>query len=221
MNKFLVLLMLPLALTACKDKNNPIAQPMKDADLQGTWQSTCEVKPLGAVISGFMTEFQASVKAQRVQYKFDANRLQRVTLVYNTADCTGQESYVWNESGVFDVKDKVQVANVGDAKGLDMDFNKVVLTVRDENGLKIANERKLCGRADWAVDKEQPVTANSKEANCYGVPVPRKSANIYRIDKPAGDVRWTISFGADPTTPAAAGQRPATLSPVKFEKDKR
>lgn len=223
MKKFIVMLVLPLAIVACKDKanKNPIAyvkQAANDRDLQGTWQSECNLKPIDAIISGFMSAFQASVKSSRTQYKFEGANVNRVTLVYNTADCTGAESYVWNEQGEFKVLDKVQVANVGDAKGIDMKFEKVMLTIKDDNGAKVANDRSLCGVQNWAVGKEQGITANANSANCYGVQVPRTNANIYRIEKPAGNGKWVLYFGQSPTDAANANERPATLSSVKYEK---
>lgn len=217
-----LLIAIPLALVACKDKadKNPvrnITQATKDRDLQGTWQTGCQATPIDAIISGFMSDFQASVKSARVQYKYEGSNVNRVTLVYNAADCTGAESYIFNESGRFEINDKDKSNDGG--KFIDMKYEKVSLTIKDDNGAKVANERKLCGQQGWAVGKEVNVTGNAKDLNCYGVQVPRSNANIYRIDKPAGDQKWVLFLGANPAKDAQPNQRPATLNMgLKFEK---
>ncbi len=209
MKKMIMFLILPLALVACKDKanKNPIAnvtEASKEKDLQKTWQTECQLRPIDAVVTGLMSGGQAAVKSMRVQYKFQGANVNRVSALYASADCA-QEAYIFNESGEFKI-DKSKKTNDGGVH-IDMSFKKVLLTIKDDNGAKSANAGKLCGRSDWAPGNEVDVTAAAKDLTCYNIQVPRKNLNVYRIDNNI------LYLGASPAAASAKpSDRPATLN---------
>lgn len=209
MKKLIAILILPLAMTACKDKANKnpvknVQEAAKERDLQRTWQTECQLKPIDAVLTGLFSGLEASVKSMRVQYKFEGANVNRVTSVYATTDCA-QEAYTFNEEGSFTLN-KSQKTNDG-GFSIDMKFSKLKLKIADDNGAKAANAISLCGRNDWSAGKEEGVTTNAKDATCYGIQVPRTNYNIYRIEE-----KNTLYLGTNPTKATQPSDRPATLN---------
>jgi hypothetical protein len=208
----IILALVPTALTlnACKrgHSKNPVAavaEASKDKDLQKTFQSECSIEPTTALMTALMSLGQASVKSSRVLYQFTGNNITRTTAFYNTMDCK-EDAYIFRERGVFKIDEKQKTNDGG--KHIDFDFRTLTLVVHTENGVKAANDTKLCGKSDWSANsKEQDVTKSSKDVSCYGQEVPRKMPNVYRVD--AGNLY--LGNPGDKT-----GERPATLSNVKF-----
>lgn len=211
MKRIILFVILPLALTACKDdKKNPVTNvrvASEERDLQKTWQSECQLKPVDMITTGIMSLGQASVKSVRVQYRFKGATVQRVNIAYAGADCT-QDAWIFEESGQFTL-DKAKKTNDG-GFNIDMKFEKLKLTIKDENGAKSANAIKLCNRSDWKAGQDADVTANAKDATCYNAQVPRTNANVYRIDNKV------LYFGENPANAVQPNQRPSRLSNLKF-----
>lgn len=210
-----LLLGLPLAmlLVACgKDGNkNPFenaAEAAKDKDLQGkTFESECSVEPIGAIIDGLLTGFDAAGKSTRVQYRFDGANVARTTVLFTDVDCA-DEALRFEERGEFDINKDKKTKDGG--YNLDMKFRGVYVTVADANGIEIAKGRELCGATDWTAGEEREVTAKAEDINCYNAKVPRNDVNIYRVD---ADVLYLGQSGKDEV---GANERPSSLDSRKY-----
>ncbi len=196
---------IPVLLTACKDRrSNPVTQVQeaaKETDLQRTWESDCSTRPIDAVVTGLMSGGQASIKGMRTQYKFTGANVIRKTILFNHADCSG-EAYVFEESGDFKIHEDQKTTDGG--KAIDMNFHSVKVTISDDVGATAANAISLCRRNNWARGDSVDVTSVAEDATCYNAQVPRTNYNIYRVD---GNHLYLGSSGV-----VAGNQRPATLN---------
>lgn len=212
--KTLIVLPLLALLAGCGDdkNNNPlenIAEAAKDKDLQGSFESECSLKPLGALVDGLLTGFEAAARSARVQYRFEGANVTRTTVLFTTADC-GAEALRFEERGEFDLNPDAQ-KTAENAMPIDMKFRTLVVTAVSADGAEIANGRALCGAADWAAGQERDVTAQAADTACYGADVPRNDNNIYRID--GGN---QLLLGQSSTEETGAGERPTTLENVTY-----
>lgn len=172
-----------LMLEACDRKSdlNPVAnirELSKDRALQSSkYQTDCAVRPLTAAVTALFSK--NSLKSSRYQYSFDGDNVTLTTLMYPTADCTGESAFTFDERGTFSIQDPKTAEG---AKFIDINYKTVGVKVNSDDGARIANDLKLCGTQDWHNNSQADVTGNSKETTCYGTAVPRSDFNIYRID---------------------------------------
>lgn len=186
MRKAICLTVLAIALTACQKnrENDPVLNAKeagKDRDLQEkTFESGCAIKPIDAIVSGLMTEGKASLKSQVVSYRFEGANVIRNTRLYTSVDCTGDASLIFEEAGKIDIATEAKT-NDG-ARFIDMEFKTLVAKVGSDKDAQAANEAKLCGVTDWSAGNERDVQNHAKDILCYNAEVPRKVANVYRVD---------------------------------------
>lgn len=216
MKKIVLLLSLPLLLAACgKGKsNNPIkdiARAAEDKDLQGSFQSDCNLKPFDALWSGLATNLGASVKSSRTEFKFEGANITRTTTFYTSADCAG-DAYALRETGTFELEtDKKKKTNDG-GKQIDIKYEMLTANALSDAGREVANATALCGLKDWQTGKDRDVTPQSAQANCYWAKVPRQDYNVYRVD--AG----RLFLGNDSKAERTPEQRPASLEKTAYKK---
>ena len=185
MKKLLCLCVATLAIAACNDKNlDPVANvatAAQDKDLQSkTFVSECSMKPLEALLTGLLSGGQSSIKGQRVAYRFEGANVTHTTRLFNTADCSGDAAWTFEETGDLKV-DKSKKTN-DNGYNMDLTYKKVTVAMATDAGATAANAFKLCGSADWAAKQSRDVTPKSAEATCYGAPLPRKLFQVYRVD---------------------------------------
>lgn len=188
MNKKMLLLS---ALVACliscnknSTNNDPVdntREAVKEAGLQEkTFRGDCTDKPLNEIVTGLLTLGEASVKSQRIQYRFTGANASRVTHLYSSRDCSGAEAFSFEESGELRIQDGQKTAD--QATFIDFDYRKVELTVSSQEGVVIANRIGVCNMSDWNVNQTRDVTPMSGELSCYNMQTPRQEFNVYRID---------------------------------------
>lgn len=210
MKKLIYLSFATLLIAACsKDKNNnPVTnaqEAAKDKDLQlKTFVSDCSIKPLEALLTGIFSGGQSSVKGQRVAYRFEGANVTRTTRLFNTADCSGDAAFTFEELGTIKI-DKNQKTNDG-GYNIDLDYNKVKVAMATDAGRVAANAIKMCGAADWAAKQTRDVTAQAKDVGCYGAALPRHISNIYRVDAK------TLFMGTQSKGSNTARERPSSLN---------
>ena len=96
---------------------------------------------------------------------------------------------------------------VEDGYTIDMVFNKLSETAMTDAGATIASELKWCGKTDWAKGKAVELTKEqAAETLCYGVGVPRRVYNRYRVD--AGK----LYLATDELKDIPADDRPAKIN---------
>lgn len=165
----------------CKDKNNPIKaveESTKDKDLQNTFQTECQQKPIGSIVTGLLSGGQTSVKSSRSLYQFVGNRVTRTTQMFTATDCSA-EAASFVETGTFEVtKDK----NPEGGRGITIKFDKLSVRIASDDGAKLANALTLCGHKDWNPGEVKEVTGTSQNLNCYSTQVPRREETSYRVD---------------------------------------
>jgi hypothetical protein len=152
----------------------------KERDLQGgMFESACDSTPIDAVLSGLLSG--RAVKSARVQYRFVGSGVTRSTVLFQRGDCTGDPAYTFNESGnVTSINPDEKTSDGG--KTIDLEFDHLSLAMGDAEGVKIANDLKLCDVVDWAPNQNRDVTAASAKVNCFRSRRPVKEYNVYRID---------------------------------------
>jgi hypothetical protein len=185
MKKFLLISAMSLLAVACgKDDKNPFTnakEAIEDKDLQGkNFESQCSIEPVDALLTGILSGGQASVKSSRVAYRFEGSNITRTTVLFANLNCDG-EAFRYSETGTFNVT-KNQRTNDG-AYFIDINYKKLELSMTTDVGVVSANAIKLCGIQDWAVSQSREVTAQAKDATCYGTVVPRVNNNVYRLDE--------------------------------------
>lgn len=207
MSKLIGIALLATLLGGCHKKHHKTYDPIrniteagKEKDLQGrTFESECWVKPLDAVVSGLMTEGKASVKAEKVSYRFDGANMTRQTGLFVTSDCKGEPVFRFDESATIKI-DKGHKSNDG-GYHIDIMYSGLKGVPLSADGVTVANAMQLCGVANWVKDEERDVQPQSADLTCYAVKVPRRIYTVYRVDDK------DLYFG----TPAASGERPGTL----------
>jgi hypothetical protein len=188
MNKKLALSVLIAAIGFGCSKNSTTSDPIenvrqatKEEALQvKTFRSECQEKPINELVTGLMTGFGASMKSQRVQFRFEGANVHRQTWMYSTRDCSGQEALIFDEGGEIKIHDGQTLADGSTA--IDFDYRNVDVQVVSAAGAEIANSVKLCSGADWKSGDIRSVNANSEDWNCYSAQVPRQEFNVYRLD---------------------------------------
>jgi hypothetical protein len=196
---------------ACgKDDKNPISnakEALEDKDLQGkNFESDCSIQPLDALLTGILSGGQASVKSQRVAYRFEGSNITRTTVLFNDTNCGG-EAFRYTETGTFNIT-KNQRTNDG-GYFIDINYKKLSVKMSSDVGVTAANAIKLCGANNWGAGQEREVTAQAKDLSCYGAQVPRVNNNVYRID--GGNVLYLGTQSLENGAP-----RPTSLSNVKY-----
>lgn len=197
-----------LVLAACGDDKDPIAdavQASKDKDLQGqNFQSECQIKPLDALLTGILSGGQASIKSSTTTYRFDGSAITRTTALYTSLDCTGDNAIRMEEQGEFDINPDAKTQDLG--KQIDIEYKQLLVSTVTEDGAQAANALGLCAANDWTSNGEQrDQTSHSADLNCYGAALPRKLANIYRVD--AG----VLYLGTQNNSASSASDRPQQL----------
>ncbi len=181
-----------------------VRQAANEPSLQEkTFRGECQAKPINEILTGLLTLGEASVKSQRIQYRFTGANASRVTHLYSTADCTGAEAFTFEESGELRIHDDQKTAD--SAVFIDFSYNKLELTVSSQEGLVIANRIGVCDMANWNVGDRRDVTQMSPEVSCYNMAVPRQEFNVYRIDN-----ENTLYFGTHAKSNAPE-QRPTSV----------
>lgn len=188
MNKKLLLLSALMAvLISCNKSttnNDPVdntRETLKDASLQEkTFRGDCHTKPINEIVTGLLTLGEASVKSQRIQYRFTGANVSRVTHLYSTRDCSGAEAFSFEESGELRINENQKTAD--GSTFVDFDFRKVELTISSQEGVIVANRIGVCNMTDWNVNQTREVTQQSGEITCYNMGTPRQEYNVYRID---------------------------------------
>ncbi|MGE4130893.1 MAG: hypothetical protein AB7F86_04610 [Bdellovibrionales bacterium] len=206
MNRYFILAATALlAVAGCKDKHNPVKaakQAGQERDLQNTFQSECQLKPVDLVITGLFTGGKAVVKSARTLYRFEGNRVTRTTQFFAATNCSA-EAGAFIETGVFEINKDIKTNDGG--KGIDLKFDKVALKIASPEGAQIANSIKMCDRSDWSAGQEKVVTPQSENTSCYGAKVPRTDANVYRVDN------GNLILGSSLKTDRDASSRPSKL----------
>jgi hypothetical protein len=183
----LIILVAMMGVISCNKSstnNDPVVnvrEAVKDASLQEkTFRGDCQVKPVNEIVTGLLTLGEASVKSQRVQYRFAGANASRVTHLYASRDCAGAEAFSFEESGELRIHQDQKTAD--SAVFVDFDYRKVELTISSQDGLVIANKIGVCNRNDWSINDRRDVTGVSEGVTCYNIRVPRQEFNVYRID---------------------------------------
>jgi hypothetical protein len=177
-----------LSMTVSCNKSNTnndpvdnVREAVKEASIQEkTFRGDCQDKPINEIVTGLLTLGEASVKSQRIQYRFSGANVSRVTHMYATRDCSGAEAFSFEESGELRIHEDQKTAD--NAKFVDFDYKKVALTVSSQEGVVIANRISVCNMTDWNVDDRRDVTRVAEEITCYNMEVPRQEYNVYRVD---------------------------------------
>jgi hypothetical protein len=182
--KIILLSVAALAFVGCKGRsNNPFTAAKAaaaDKDLQGTFDGPCSTEGLAFIVTGAATGLNAAVASQRVQYKIEGDNLTRKTTYFKNADCSS-ESFIMEEIGSVENVKKGGSADTG--YNVDMVFRELKETPLSDEGVTIANSLKWCGNESWAKDKAVTIDAQrAAEKTCYGVAVPRRVYNMYRVD---------------------------------------
>lgn len=210
MKKATVLLLCSLAfLSACKDrKKNPIEhvrEAAKERDLQNrTFASSCSVKPIEALITALASGGHSSIKSSRTSYKVIGSIVTHTTNFYDNGDCNGEPAIVFTEVGDINI-DKDKKTNDG-GYHIDIQFSSVRAVAQTSEGVTAANAVELCGKTDWAKNKDYDVSNRSAEATCYSTRVPRKVYTIYRVDAD------TLYWGPNMNAGAPIAERPSSLN---------
>ncbi len=175
---------LALILGACARNNDPVAntrEASEDSALQmRDFQGKCLARPIDAILSGVLTGGNAAVKSLRTQYRFEGSEVFRKTLVYATADCSGQVAARFVERGEFDIKPAGRTSE--SATQIDMNFRSLAVSAQSQAGVLVANALSLCGFNQWVVGQEVDATTKASDLTCYSAQVPRQVANIYKME---------------------------------------
>lgn len=208
MKKLFFLSLSVLLIGACS-KN--VREAAKDKDLQNkTFVSECTPKPLEAFVTSLETLFDGKTAGYKTSYKFTGANVNRKTEVYSTLNCTGDAAYTFDESGTISInKDQKYKSNDGGYL-IDIDYDKLLVKVISEEGIKVANSKKLCGFADWTASKERDVTKQSNDIKCYNSPLPRHVANLYRVDANV------LYLGTSSKGDTKDSKRPSSLDSTKY-----
>lgn len=167
--------------SSTSDPVENVRQATKEEALQTkTFKSECQQKPINQIVTGLMTGFGASMKSQRVQFRFEGANVHRQTWMYSTSDCSGQEAFIFDEGGQMAIHEDQKTAD--GATAVDFEYRKIEVRVISAAGVEIANAVKLCGAEDWSADALRDVTTQSENWNCYSTRVPRHEFNVYRLD---------------------------------------
>lgn len=185
--KVVCLSMMSLMMLSC-NKSSTNSDPvdntrevLKDASLQEkTFRGDCHAQPINEILTGLLTLGEASVKSQRVQYRFAGANASRVTHLYGSRDCSGAEAFTFEESGELRIHDGTKTAD--GSTFIDFDYRKLDLKVSSQEGVIIANAVGVCGMKDWNINNTRDVVIMSDNINCYNLKVPRQEFNVYRID---------------------------------------
>ncbi|MBN8537216.1 MAG: hypothetical protein J0M15_09185 [Deltaproteobacteria bacterium] len=186
-NKIAWVLLISLALASCNKKStntDPIdntREALKDANLQEkTFRGDCQEKPINEIVTGLLTLGESSLKSQRIQYRFAGANVSRVTHLYSSRDCSGSESFTFEESGELRIQDGTKTPD--GSTFVEFDYQKLELKMSSQEGVVIANAANVCGMNDWSLNNSRDVITKSENINCYNLRVPRQEYNVYRID---------------------------------------
>lgn len=173
-----------LFLSACGQDNNPVnnvREASADPGLQAKdFHGNCSVKPIDAILTGILTGGDAAIKSARTEYRFVGANMSRKTRLFTTADCTGDTAATFTESGSFEIKSDGKTSDGGTF--IDFDLTKLEIVVQSPKGIEVANSINLCGSNTWKQNEQLEVTTKSGDVNCYGAQVPRRVANVYKLE---------------------------------------
>lgn len=208
MKKLILASIAVLSLAACnRDNDDPISnirEASEDSALQlKNFTSACSIQPIDAVLTGILTGGQASIKSAVTQYRFEGANVDRRTIMFESGDCTGSSAATFTESGSFDIITDNKTADSGTF--IDIEYKKLMVKIDSDAGAQAASAVNLCGTNNWANGAEAEVTAKSADATCYGAQVPRKVANVYKVES---DVLY---LGTPTKDAVAASVRPTAL----------
>lgn len=162
-------------LVACGQDNNPVRNvqaAVAEPGLQGkAFSEKCNSEIATSWATGLVQAVQGKAgdptpRSTRLSYLFKGTNVTRKTIVYSSADCSGNPIGTFFEEGTF----KINNDDKGEenAAAIDMNFEKVTLAVENDDGAKIANALNLCGRNNWSTaDKASDITTKADDINCY------------------------------------------------------
>jgi hypothetical protein len=176
---------LPVIMSAACAKENSssvsenVQQAARDPSLQAkTFVGDCRTLTLTAVSTGILTG--QAVKSTRTSYLFDGAGVTRGTQYFAEANCQGGIAANFKEFGSFNLIREKKSADEG--VFIDMNFDKLKISVDNEAGLKVAQGLSLCGVNDWQLGQEREVTARSGDVTCHNLALPRAEKNIYKLE---------------------------------------
>jgi hypothetical protein len=153
--------------------------------------------------ASLFTGESSAAKSVRIVYEFRGNKITRRTEIFKAANCQGSAGLTMSETGTFDVHPKDQTSADG-GRFIDMDFTKINVEVQSAEGAEMANQAGLCGADNWAEGNNRNVTASANDVSCFGMELPRRLQNIYKLEDNALFFgRLTDPSGADTTRPEA------------------
>ncbi len=192
------------------DPVDNVREAAKDSSLQEkTFRGDCQARPINEIVTGLLTLGEASVKSQRIQYRFAGANSSRTTHLYASRDCSGAEAFSFEESGELRIHEDQKTAD--SAVLVDFDYRKVELTISSQDGLVIANKIGVCNMKDWNVNDRRDVTGASEAVSCYNIRVPRQEFNVYRIDN--GN---TLYFGTHDKSNAPESRPTSIKTELKY-----
>lgn len=202
-----VVLTLAVGCNRSSTNDNPvqnIQEAVKETSLQEkAFLGDCQAKPINEIATGLLTLGEASVKSQRIQFKFTGANVTRTTRLYAMANCADVEALTFEEFGEFTIHEDQKTSDSGIF--VDFNFQKVELVMANQAGVVIANRIGVCNMTNWNINDRRDVTGAANEVTCYNTDVPRQEFNVYRIDN--GN---TLYFGTKDKS-NSPDQRPSAI----------
>lgn len=128
-----------------------------DTKLQGSWSSDCAAASLGNFSYG---NYQETAE-------FKAGRLARTFTAYSDSECfPGKEAAIVTYAGKYQFGKELVDAHRYDKiseYGLDVQYDVMLVTLQDDAKVQWFNDKKICGKGDWA----KGVTAKFPAGECY------------------------------------------------------
>lgn len=138
------------------------------ADMRGEWTSECHDSDLLDL-------------SERVTYLFTGNEFEKRYRFYNDENCNDSSRAVeLSYYGTYEVVD-AKANNEPDAKGLNLEYTRVVALASNQAGQEVLNAANFCGKSDWPVGEEQEITRSSGETKCPVREVPATVHEVYVI----------------------------------------
>ena len=176
-------LTLAVACNRSSTNDNPVQnvqEAVKETSLQEkAFLGDCQAKPINEIATGLLTLGEASVKSQRVQYKFAGAHVTRTTRLYAMADCADVEALTFEEFGEFTIHENQRTSDSGTF--IDFNFQKVELVMAHQAGVIIANRIGVCNMTNWNINDRRDVTGAAHEVTCYNTDVPRQEFNLDKV----------------------------------------
>lgn len=187
-----------LGLAACSDDSDDTVHNLTQAsDLQGMFRSGCQSADLLNLSEENSLNFQAN----------DFSRIQRY---YTAEDCKSQEAMVIEYVGEFRA-DENDIR--GKAGSLDIDINKVKVTVNDDTVATALSAANFCGVHEYKKGQTYEISGEQTEGLCPILNVPTKRYGAYDVD---GD---TLLLDSHITGMATHPNARSTDLKVEFKKD--